>query len=348
MDADSKKKYLHWVGYSVVFFCVLLFFIYQMFPYELLVKRLTNRVQRRARMQIDIDRVSPYWLTGLQAKNVTVQTRVKKGIAELQVDQVQARLSILSLLVGTIEAAFKIHLAQGKIEGLVAKKGPSIVGNVNISDLQLAALGPTRQRLRINKQAKPLLSMLFAPIYGRLHVKLNAEVPLPGTTPVKRKVKKRTKKRKGRKRRVYRRPRGGFDIRRVTGKVKVNIHGLSIGPGYFPTAKLGELPVPLLRLGSFMLKLKVEKGRVQIIKCVAIGQDGELHVTGHIQLRSKLNYSIFKGKIKFKIKPAFLQNPSTSSLLKAALRALGPGKNGGYHTYSVYAPFRGTPRFRKQ
>lgn len=356
-----QNKYLRWFAIGGGLFGLFLFFLYRSFPYEILVQRLTNNIQRRAKVRIKLDRVQPYWFSGLDATGVNIRQLAKKGTAEIQIDRATVHLSLLSLLFGSPKATFFTSIARGELSGDVQKKGSFIKVNLNVDGLQLAAIGPPPSAMRTDKTAQPLIKMLFAPVYGRLKAAVKMDIPLPGAKPKARpkpkakkpKSKRNTRRRRRRTRRTRRRPRRvyrrsrGIDVKQLDGTIQLNIVGLTIGPGYFPTANLGEVPVPRLRLGNLLLKLKIANGKATIVKGVSIGTDGELHLYGSIQLRSRLNYSVFRGRVKFKINPALKNSPATPPLLKAALGMLGPGKNGGFHTYKIYLPFRGRPRFRK-
>ena len=110
---------------------------------------------------------------------------------------------------------------------------------------------------------------------------------------------------------------------------------------------MGELPVPRLLLGTLKLKLKLDNGKAKIIKCTSDGQDGALKISGYMQLRSRIQYSFFRGRLKFRFNPSFGNRLPSNSLLKGALQMLGPTKSSGYHEYRLYLPFRGRPKFKK-
>jgi hypothetical protein len=138
-----------------------------------------------------------------------------------------------------------------------------------------------------------------------------------------------------------------MDIKKINGGVILKVRNLSLGPGYFNSGQMGELPVPLLRLGTLDLQLKLGGGYVKIVRCTIKGTDADAEISGSIRLRQRMIYSYFRGTIKFKVKKALLDRPTTPGLLKGAINALGTPR-GGFHRYKVYFPFRGRPRFTKQ
>ena len=121
-----------------------------------------------------------------------------------------------------------------------------------------------------------------------------------------------------------------------------------MGPGEFTTAQMGDLPVPLLRLGTFVLKIKISKGKVEITRCIAQGADGEIDLKGSIRLRRNIRYTVFRGELKFKINQSFINNLDPTSVLKTGLGMLGSPPRGGFYRYRLRIPLGGgRPTFRK-
>jgi type II secretion system protein N len=188
--------------------------------------------------------------------------------------------------------------------------------------------------------------MLFAPVYGTLNASVqlkseSSDAPQPPADQTKKAGKAAPVRRPTAQR--------GIDIQKLNGNLKIRIRNLLIGPGYFPTPQMGELPVPLLRLGTLALDLKIANGVANITKCAAVGQDGELHFTGSIQLRPDLRYSVLQGTLRFKIDKAFAEGPDTPDMLKLGIQALGSPKGDGFFHFQLRLPFSGQqPSFRQQ
>ena len=340
------RRILRWLAIAAFTFFLFFFFVYLLFPYERLFQRLTHQIQHQAKVKLAMKYISPYWVTGIQTEKLNVQKQVKKGTAEVQIDRLTARISVLPLLILRAHIHADIDVARGQIQANATYKSNTVETELALNNIVLGALGPPLSA--VNRRDKddpprPLLAMLFAPVYGKVNGDVKLTIPLPSNAAPLKSTKK-----KKRRRRYRRRNPNAIDLQKLKGRVKLKIRGFSVGPGYFPTAQMGELPVPLLKLGSLNLELRIAKGKIRFVKATSVGQDGELYVKGTIHLKPRLIYSSFRGEIRFKIAKSFLDRLNTPELglLKGGVNMLGPGRNG-YHRYKVYLPFRGRPHFTK-
>ncbi len=327
MERETKIAVLKIVGYSLLFLISFFYFLYRTFPYNTLVDRLTLNYQRRANIRILFDQLKPYWLSGVEAEGIEFHFTAPKGVAKVFIDEFRGRVSIFPLLFSrTVDGWFEASLARGHIAGEFRQdKNLNFQIKLSVNRLSLASLGPRRRR----KNTKNLFEALIAPVYGR--VKLKADV-------------------KFRLRR--RRRRVSLDTKSLKGKVSLRVKGLSIGSPkkliYFPTPTMGELPIPLVRLGTLSCRILMGKGRARIPSCRTNGRDIAAELSGTIRIRFPLRYSVFSGKLKFKVKKAFLNNPQVPKLLKDGIYLLGDPKGDGYYHYRLSVPFHGRGvRFRK-
>ncbi len=334
------RKWLKRFSYFFLFLFSFFLFLYWSFPYLQIVNKLLQPHLRRARLSLSIGKLKPHYLTGIHAEKINIQKKVKKGIAEVQIDQLTARVSLLPLALLKIALGFEVKVARGKIFGEAAYSWRSgeLAANIRIKNLQLASLGPPLSAYRHfskDNPPKPLLTTLFAPVWGKVSLKLKGKMPLS------------FRRKRRRRRRYYRRR--GINLKKLKADLRLKISNLSIGPGYLPTSQMGELPVPRIRFGTLRVHLKIAKGRANIVQFFSHGIDGELNITGYVKLRNPFLYSYYHGKIKFKLSQAFLDslNTPTLGLLKGGINMLGPGRRG-YHLFRARIPFRGRPDLRRQ
>ncbi|MEM1008829.1 MAG: type II secretion system protein GspN [Myxococcota bacterium] len=329
------KTGLRWLGYiSLAIFCFFVF-LYWTFPYRRLFDSLSSPFQRRAKVRVQLKELAPYWLSGVSIQNLNLQRRVPKGIAEINIEQLQARVSIIPLLWGTVSSSFSAALARGTLSGYFSRtSGNQIDLHTNIRGVQLGALGPRTSKILKDKQARPLIEKLFVPTFGKVNASLDLSLRPQSAAKGKR------------KRRISRR--GAFDLKKSTGTLKLNIRQLNLGPGYFKAGKLGELGLPRTNLGKLVLKAKMRKGTLEITDGAIFGGDIEVQISGKVELRQPLPYSRFVGLLKVKVQKSFLKNlPKDDVVSRAAFNAIRSRvKKDGYTHYRVIAPFRGRANVR--
>ena len=147
------RKVLKFMGYSTFFWTFFWLFAYLTFPYERVRDRIVQEIEfpkdargnrRPSGYQVEIIELSPSWFTGIEAHGVRI---IKPGEGEeptvdVLLEEVNARVSLLSLLTGTVAVTFDAHLAGGAIEGEVEYG--------DASALQLNIVEPVRlQRVSI-------------------------------------------------------------------------------------------------------------------------------------------------------------------------------------------------------
>ncbi|MCB9638036.1 MAG: type II secretion system protein GspN [Myxococcales bacterium] len=337
MQSERMQKLLRWGGYLALAFFSFIIFFYQTFPYRRLFEAFSTPFQRQAKLRVQMKSLSPYYLTGVSIQGLNLQRLAPKGIAEINVPQVQARLSILPLIWGSLSASFSAELANGELSGSFSRSRKNqITAQANLEGIQLALLGPTTGRMLKNPNAKPLLEILFAPVFGTL--KGNVEIDL---VPPEKKSPSGKGKKKVRRFRSNRN--GPFDLIRSTGNFKILLRNFSIGPGYFSAGPMGELPVPRLSLGTLNIQAKMDKGIVEFKTFRAFGGDVDLKITGKLQLNNTFRYSIFRGEVHLKIEKDFVKSLKPDSLFKIALSGLPSPKPDGYVKYRIYYPLYRRP-----
>jgi type II secretion system protein N len=332
MRSERFQFFLRWGGYLALAFFSFLFFLYQTFPYRKLFDAVTAPVQRQAQIRIQMRDLSPSMLTGVEITELNIQRGVPKGIAEIQIARFWARVSLFPLLWGQVSASMRMEMANGEATAFFKRTRNNEIGlTANLEGIELALLGPSTSKMLKDKLAKPLLEILFAPVFGRLQGSIELDL-FPYAAA------KDTKQTKGARPSFQRR--GVFDMTKSVGRLKLLMQNTSMGPGYFPAGQMGELPVPRLRLGTVNLQVKIDKGIAEITTARAFGGDIDLKIEGKLQLQDPFPYSIFRGKIFIKLEKTFVDSVK-DPLLKAGLSALPAPKQDGYSHFSVFLPFSG-------
>lgn len=359
MQETTKRNLWRWGGYGLFFLAVFVYFLYRTFPYKQVFDRYTLPFQRQAKVRIKMKTIHPYWLTGVASTDLIVRKVVPKGIAAVKIDSITLHASLFRLIFGKISATLDAQLANGSLSASVIQDGSKFNVKVDINKISLNALGEKRPKPAVvvsskkskQKAAPPkdtsLLATLFAPVYGRLQSNIQLKLPLTGgaaPAPARGRNNNNNRSRRQPRRNTPR----NIDIPKITGKVRITIRNFSVGPGEFPTAQMGDLPVPRLRLGIFVLQIRIDKGKAEIVRCESRGTDGEIKLTGSIDLQSDMRYAVFRGQLDFKINRAFIDSLDPSSILKTGLGLLGPAPSGGFYRYRLRLPFNGgRPDFQR-
>jgi len=320
MLPETRKKILRWILYLFIFFASFLFFIYQTFPYDAIFQRYSLPWQKRAKIQLSVKELTPYRLSGVHIKGLEFQKPSKRGLIDLYVSEVTARLALLPLLTGRQVVNFDVKLRHsGRLYGKVIRKGSDIELDLQVEGVRLRHLGPK------GRKGKPLLHTLLAPVYGKIS----------GYAQLQLKIKRRGR-------------RVSVDPTKAKGTIKLKMKGIIIGPGTIPDPRMGQLPLPKLFLGTLNLYAKMGKGRVNIKNVHIKGRDGEFRFKGNLKLKKRMNRSVMKGNLKFNVSKSFLdrRGKATVNMFKGVVKGFlqGKTKRKGFYSCNLYLPFKGRPR----
>jgi type II secretion system protein N len=127
---------LRYVGYAAFFLVSLVLCTYLTFPWDTVKDRLLDMASKSAGAQITAESLEPSWITGFTAKKV----RYKKPDAEtpLEIEEVTARVKLLSLLGGNIGFTASLPIAKGTVEADVVQGDPETDVAATISSVELA------------------------------------------------------------------------------------------------------------------------------------------------------------------------------------------------------------------
>ncbi|WP_437288038.1 type II secretion system protein GspN [Sorangium sp. So ce406] len=187
-------KIAKWAVYPLFYLFCLGLFGYLTFPYDRLKDRLIAEFDRAQQkrgsgpaQRLEIDELDAYWFTGVEMRGVrlimppnevgsssrasaaafTSGDAAKDGAPKpsvIEIDEAHARLKILPLLIGRMRVSFWASVFGGEVEGVVpmGKSGGEM--HVEVSDVELAKVGP-------------LGDILGLPIAGTLTATLELDAP---------------------------------------------------------------------------------------------------------------------------------------------------------------------------
>ncbi|WP_437589967.1 type II secretion system protein GspN [Sorangium sp. So ce1000] len=189
-------KIAKWAAYPLFYLFCLGLFGYLTFPYDRLKDRLIAEFDRTQQkrgpsqaQRLEIDELDSYWFTGVEMKGVRLilppgelgagsrpgaaaafasggdaakESAPKPSVIEI--DEAHARLKILPLLIGRMRISFWASVFGGVVEGVVpmGRSGGDV--HVEVSNVELAKVGP-------------LGDILGLPIAGTLNASLDLSAP---------------------------------------------------------------------------------------------------------------------------------------------------------------------------
>ena len=170
------RKVLLWVSFPVFYLFCFVLSAYLTFPFDMLRDQVIVRFAESQRKsgenrRLEIDSLSSYRFSGIQAKGVRIITaphttlmgKQKPGNT-IEIKEVTARVSLLPLLIGRVSVGFSAEAFGGTIDGSTWTKGGTREIELALDNV---AVG----------QIEPMVNMVGLPLGGRLggqvHVVLN-------------------------------------------------------------------------------------------------------------------------------------------------------------------------------
>jgi type II secretion system protein N len=295
---DKLRRIAKWILYPLFYLFCLAIFGYLTFPFDRLKDRIiaefersqTKRGQTAAAQRLEIDEVTSYWFTGVEATGVRLivppdeassrpaglEASLGKGAAEqpkemiIAIDEAHARVRILPLLIGRVKIDFTAKAFGGEISGTVPVGAAS--GPVEL-ELENVDLG----------QIHPIVSLVGLPMKGTAQGKLELTAS-----------------------------EGKFN--KANGSLDFTIAGVSVGDG--KTKLKGQIALPEARLGDVSIAAEATNGVLKLTKLTGTGPDIELVGDGKVSVREPWNDSAADLYIRFKFSDAYRdKNDDTRSLL---------------------------------
>lgn len=269
MNARAKKVLLG-LAYPVFYLAVFLLFCVATFPYGRLKDRIEAEFNARQPAGIGtrlaIEDMSGYFLSGIEADNVTLTTPQPPGEDGKAVDpkvvtieHVHARVSLLRLLVGTTHVTFGADAFGGTVSGFTSDAGGDRTIEVELEGVDVGSL----------------------PMVG-------AAVGLPMTGALSGSVELKLPESK---------------LSKAEGKIDLSIADLSVGDG---KAKIRDtIALPKLSAGEMSLVAEATDGRLKVEKLNTKGKDLEVVADGSIRLRDNFDQSLAELSLRFSFSDAY-------------------------------------------
>lgn len=180
MSAKKTLKTLaKWVGYPLFFLFAFFMFAYLTFPYGRLKEYIIQQVENPSRggmrqpsgYELQIASLEPSFITGVEASGVRLIKHSDDPSdlpADVTIQNVEARVSVLSLLGGGADVTFDARLAGGSIEGEFEHSSDGNRIDATIDGIRLRRIGFLSSAANV-----PIVGTLS----GDIDLTLAAEVP---------------------------------------------------------------------------------------------------------------------------------------------------------------------------
>jgi len=155
------QKALPWFGYFTLFWVAFLSFAYLTFPYgrvrDFLVQEVERPADRNGRRQasgleLEIVDLAPSWVTGVEATGVRLVKQPEDADAqpmEMTLEHVEARVGLLSLLMGDVSVDYDAEFAGGSVAGAYEDSDGAMHVTAELTSLHLRRVGFIRGALGI-------------------------------------------------------------------------------------------------------------------------------------------------------------------------------------------------------
>ncbi|MBX3270708.1 MAG: type II secretion system protein GspN [Sandaracinaceae bacterium] len=152
MSERTKKILLYGVAAPPFFLLSLVLGAYWTFPYDHLRDFIIQEVERGSDLTLEIGSLSPSWITGVELEDVRI-SKVPEGQTEpvtMEIPSASARISLLSLLGGTVSVSYDVALAgNGRVEGSYAQNDEATHLIARLENVHLAGLRPLTSSMRL-------------------------------------------------------------------------------------------------------------------------------------------------------------------------------------------------------
>ncbi len=292
--SPSWQRALKVSGYSTFYSLMLLIFCYLTFPYERLRDRVVDEFNARqtgpSPLKLELDEVSSYWLSGIEAEGIRLISPPKPVTSPeegapvpkptvLTIEHAHARLSLLSLLIGSVKIHFGATAFDGSISGQTSESDGNRQMEVELSDISL-------------DKATLLGDVIGLPLAGKLNGALEFTLP------------------EGK-------------VSKADGKVNLKIQGLSAGDG---KAKIRDtIALPRLEAGDLTFAGEAASGQLKVSELGTQGPDLELASEGSIRLRDPFPSSLLTLTTRFHFTDRYTNKSETTRGIFGAPGSTIPG-----------------------
>lgn len=282
--SSRLKKVLIWIMYPVFYLVCFLLFAYLSFPFEHLRDRIIvgfaeDQRKTGGASRLEIDEISSYWLSGVEASGVRMITPAStsfdgttKPASEIEIDHLTVRAKILSLLFGNLKLSFAAEMLGGSLQGMTARSDTERTIELEFKDLSIG-------------QFDPIVAVLGVPLGGELNGTVELAIP------------------EGK-------------LSKAGGAVNLVIRNFTITDE--KTKIKNMIAMPKIAVGDLELEAEITEGTMKIKKLAAAGGDLDLSAEGKINLRDPIAESQSDLQLKFRFSDKYRnKDDNTRSLLGA-------------------------------
>lgn len=267
---------------------------YWTFPYDrvrdILVAKASDGTSR-----LDIAELSPSWLTGIEASGITYTTyptRPDERVSAIEIPEATARISLLTLLTGSLGGSFSVTLPDGEISGDVTRQGETGFDlEAELEGVDLRSIAPLRRAVGV-------------PITGQVNGTVTLNAPEEGGLAQST---------------------GNITLQ-VTGASIGDGRAKLRMPSRAGAAAEGDdagITINRVSLGDFPIRLAIERGTATLERIQVRTPDIELELSGTVSLRQPMRQSRLSLNVRVKLQQAYLdRSPNIAGLL--ALGELDP------------------------
>jgi type II secretion system protein N len=318
----NTPRWLKWIGYPAFFWAVFFFSLYSNLPLHVVKDRVVGEMEKAlgkgkqgrwgTEPKVTIGNMSPYRLTGVELKHLSIQMGSKDPDPgpTVDVDELKVRVGLLGFLFGNRDISFSGKLYEGTVEGEVSISQEEKSQVVNSIKVQAAGVDLARMPLVAGKVGVPMTGVFGADVDLEL-----------GATPHEN----------------------------GKGEVNLKLSRLSVGPGelVFPLPGLtGGLTIPPVDAGGLDGKIVFKEGAGKIEKFELKGRDLEAGLQGNVELNKSLGRSRLEVDGSFAIAEAFLkENGKFQAILDLAAPLKRVRTKDGAYPFNMRGNLSG-PKFK--
>lgn len=283
MSERTKKILLYFVASPLFFLFSLTCGAYYTFPYDHLRDFIIQEAERDGSVQLEIEELSPSWLTGVELEGVrfaSVPDDPRARPSPLVLTSAEARVSLLSLIGGSADVAFEAEIdGGGTIEGEFGSSDEQTSLSAELADVDLRRVGPLRDAigLPITGRASGTIELVAA--QEAANNRLDANVTIR-------------------------------NVSIADGQTPFVIEGLGTG-----------LTLERMQLGTLTFRMQTERGAGSIERLRADGEHAQLWGTGTIRPGHPLRMSSIDMLVRVKLKDAYRESSSRMGALMMLLDA---------------------------
>lgn len=152
LNDPRVKRILRWTLYPLFYLFLLVVFLFWTFPYDRLKERVIAEFNARQpagpATRLEIDELSSYWVSGIEAEGLRLVSPPTKPAEDgkpapenvVTIDDMHARLSLLSYLFGTTNVNFGANAFGGELSGFSKQSSEAAEFRLNLDGVNLGQL----------------------------------------------------------------------------------------------------------------------------------------------------------------------------------------------------------------